>query len=245
MKKARIRILALLTMALVIMSAFAAQAATKKPVAPKKVYMNIFKSISPIDGSIMTNIGGEMFIKNLSKKAKVKMISGEESLYKIYNPVTKQTYVAVNPKSIEFDITDPETGEVVGGGSEGEMLPAGTRKNITFQIKQNKKTYELSTTLVWRYYPYPHKNIKIGGKKIANNFKKTGSFPTYTLGKNKHPKITFSVKKGVLKGEVLILRGGKMLRYSKVKKLKKGDIIYLQFLEKHWEKYQGFEIPVV
>ena len=230
MKKGNKILIAVLTALMVLAMGSMAQAKTSKPVAPKKVYMDIFGQY--VGGAAQHDPAqGEIIIKNLAKNAKVKLLSGDVELAKYYNSRTKKLWVGVSQKLNDDFLY--------------EDVPVGTTREITFQVKQNKKTYTLSTTLVWRYYPYPIKSIKIGGKKIANSYKKTGEFPVYELGSKKHPVIKYSVKKGIRKGGVYILRGNKYVKYTSKVKLRKGDIICLEFMEKSWAKYDCLYIPVV
>lgn len=102
-----------------------------------------------------------IYIKNLSSKA---VISGLKSSNKEVKAVKLSKNLKMNAICLESNV-----GEYVSGAVKNN-----DRTKITFNVKQNGKTYKLSCDVLFKTAPSPVKSFKVGGKEYAGYFKGYG-----------------------------------------------------------------------
>lgn len=113
---------------------------------------------------------------------------------------------------------------------------------VKIKVKQGGKDYNLQTTCKAEGYK-AFKKIKVNGKNITKKF--SPYFRVYSMKlAGKKLKISYKMNKGYRKAGVVISRKGKPLSVKKAGKLKKGDLIHIEFLKKGWQKSDAFTILV-
>jgi len=147
-----------LTVLMLIMGmAFTAQAATKKPVCPKKqtVYFNGHdKFLQSIN-----NATSVIYIKNLKRSAKITDI--------------KFTNSKINNSVGAFDGLQAAQGAIAKGvmlwkKSDTDVLEEGMKSKLTFTVQQDSRKYKLSCMVTFKEEPQAFKSVKVCGVELAD-----------------------------------------------------------------------------
>lgn len=201
----------------------------------KTVYYNWYEDYSDDDTGSSASYYyawsmSNMKIKNIAKSAKVFAVKtvGAPSYIKAVTtkPDVLTKYPGINIESTL--IMD-------------NQKPKKTSFKLTFKVKQYGKTTSLSTTVKIRPFPLALKSLTINGKSYLKEYKPGRTFIKVKLA-GTHPSIKYSVKKPYEKEGIEMYYSHK--KYSKTKKLKKGDIISLLYTSKDYFKDDQYLIIV-
>lgn len=168
MKKTRNILLSLLACLLVILAVpTAVSAAAKAPQCPKKQTLEFYRAY--INGNEQNVSGdGYIYIKNLSSSAVITNVKSSNKYY------TASKAAGLNAIFVETKRT---------AGSP-HFVKDGEKTKLTFTVKQNGKSYNLSCDVTFKKHSQVFTSVKIGSKEYATLAK--GHW--MVMGKEKAPK---------------------------------------------------------
>ena len=169
-KKLRLILCSFLTLILVAVSMPVAANAAAKPVCLKKTTLHY--QIAGEQTAVMENL----YIGNLSSSASITRIKSSNKHFQ-----AAKSQVCSN--GIRVDRKDSYT------------IKAGEQTTISFNVKQNGKTYKLSSKVTFKKFDQIFKTFKVGNKDYASDF--AGYWYTQTsLGSGKKAKIQITPASG-------------------------------------------------
>ena len=149
MKKTRNILVSLLACLFVILAVPAAvSAAAKAPQCPKKQTLEFYRAYTSY-GEIFTEGDGYIYIKNLSRSAVITNVRSSNKYY------TASKAAGLNAVFIQ---TTP--GPI-------HCVKDGEKTKLSFTVKQNGKSYNLSCNVTFRKHSQVFTSVKIGSKDYA------------------------------------------------------------------------------
>lgn len=154
-----------------ILAVFTAEAEAKEPSCVKTMNCDIISAFDQSDFDeddreydwSIANYNSFIFIKNLSKNAKITNIKSSNkyitvNTLKPYKKPSKKAEMIFYAPAIDLGIKD------------GNKIGPGSKTTISFKVKQNKKTYNLKCIVTLVEQKNPIKSFKVGNKEYANKF---------------------------------------------------------------------------
>ena len=173
-------------------------------------------------------IKGTIVLKGVKKNAEI--ISLEAS-----NP-------KINPFEIYGKMASGKKGwQVIVNSNYGKTLDLGSF-TVSIEVKQDGKTYNLSTICSCETLS-PFKSIKINGKNVLGQFKPGYETVELKLA-GKKLKVSCRFKKGFKGGGFMVVRKNRLISRGKSVKLKKGDLILIEYAKKGWRKSESYYVIV-
>lgn len=159
MKKLKPMLLVVMVCMLALLGIPAAAKAAAAPVCPKKQTIMIEKCRDWNSGQKYTNAEGYIFIKNLAKNAKIVNIKSSNPKFGA-DWLGTQPAIAVGQENPEDDM----------GIQHPYTIKSGEKTKISFTVKQNGKSYNLSCEVICVPFRKQFKNFQIGSQGYAALF---------------------------------------------------------------------------